>query len=211
VAASLRNNIAGKLIFVWAGWHVCTLQLHPKVLCFITSVLILVPVPLLLLAVSPLPGSLAGFLIHHGEKRGSMLWTSSIKCFALLEGLRRDQGRIWTGNLSTICVPASVVLPGQKMLSLSTEYEFLAPLCHSVLAFPGGVEHSRTIQQPLMVNVPYTVCCSSASGSLAGCRPGASGGLGTKPLRYLHAGEALADMVTEPSSQNQHESLLLLC
>lgn len=104
-----------------------------------------------------------------------MLGITSIKLSALLKGLRRDQGRIWTVYLSTIC--ASPVLPGSKMMSLSTEYGFLVPLCCSVLAFPGKVEHSRTMQQPLMVSVTYVVCCATSAE-----REGALGAAGQEPV-----------------------------
>lgn len=188
VAASLRKNIVENLICVWVGWYICAPQLRPKAFCFITSVLILVP--LLLLAISPPPSSFAGFPLHCGENRDSMLGTTSIKLSALLKDLRRDQGRIWTGNLSTICGSASPVLPGRKILSLSTEYEFLAPRAALCLLF-----QAKWSTPGPCSNLWWTVCHTRSASLL---HQGALGAAGQEPVVALALSPWGACMLVEP-------------
>ena len=129
MAAGLKNNIVEKFIYV--DWCMCAPQLHPKVLCFITGVLILgLGVTAAAAGCFPpsqfsywLPGTLWG---NKRQYVGNILHATLCSAGGTEGGTR---GEIWTGRLLMICVSASPMLLARKVLSLSTEYKSLAPLC----------------------------------------------------------------------------------
>lgn len=184
VAASLRNSIVEQLICVWIGWRTCSPQLHPKVLCFITSVLILGPSAAAAGRFSPsqfscwLPAMLGG-------KKRQYVGDILIKLSALLERLRRDWGRTWIVNLLPVCVFA--VLPGRKVLSLSTDYEFLAPLC---LLFQAKWSTAGACSNP------WRSTCHTWSAALL--QQGALGAAGQEPVVALALSPWDACVVVEP-------------
>lgn len=131
VAASLRNSIVEQLICVWIGWCTRSPQLHPKVLCFITSVLIPGPSTAATGRFSPsqfscwLPAML-------GAKRGSTLGTSSsnsLLCWS-------DWGGTGGEHELSICrqfvsLPLQCFLEGRCWVSAQTMSSLLLCACFS--------------------------------------------------------------------------------